>query len=166
MALYGHPSPEGGVGGIREASWVVHGFPSRTVIASSYLFVASFAATWGPVSWTYPPELFPLRVRGKAVALCTSANWLFSFALGYFVPSAFEHIKWKVYIVFGVFCAAMTLHVFFCFPETAGKGLEEIETMFQEGPRAWKTHVSDNLTPVGVLRAETPEKTEHAHQGV
>lgn len=163
MALYGQPAPAGGINGIKAASWLVHGFASKAIIACSYLFVASFAITWGPASWTYPPELFPLRIRGKAVALCTSANWIFNFALGYFVPSAFEHIKWKVYIVFGVFCAAMTIHAFFCFPETAGKGLEEIETMFQEKPRAWKTHVSDNLTPVGVPRVESSEKTPHVH---
>ncbi|PUU81882.1 general substrate transporter [Tuber borchii] len=163
MALYGRPAPPGGINDIKAASWIVHGFASKAIIACSYLFVASFAITWGPASWTYPPELFPLRIRGKAVALCTSANWIFNFALGYFVPSAFEHIKWKVYIVFGVFCAAMTIHVFFCFPETAGKGLEEIETMFQEKPRAWKTHVSDNLTPVGVQRVDNSEKTPHVH---
>jgi MFS family permease len=47
------------------------GAPSKAVIACTYLFVASFAPTWGPVSWIYPPELYPLRVRGKAVALST-----------------------------------------------------------------------------------------------
>ena len=53
----------------------ITGAPAKAVIACTYLFVASFAPTWGPVSWIYPPELYPLRVRGKAVALSTSANW-------------------------------------------------------------------------------------------
>ena len=53
----------------------ITGAPAKAVIACTYLFVASYAPTWGPVSWIYPPELYPLRVRGKAVALCTSANW-------------------------------------------------------------------------------------------
>ena len=74
LATYGSPAPKGGVGGIPEASWQVSGPASKAVIACSYLFVASFAPTWGPVSWIYPPELYPLRVRGKAVALSTSAN--------------------------------------------------------------------------------------------
>jgi hypothetical protein len=96
MASYGHPAPAGGLNGIAAESWIVTGKPSKVIIACSYLFVASFAPTWGPVSWTYPPELFPLRVRGKAVALATSANWAFNFALGYFVPPAFQNIQWKV----------------------------------------------------------------------
>ncbi|KAF2093601.1 MFS transporter [Rhizodiscina lignyota] len=144
MATYGHKAPPGGVNHVSEESWVISGPSSKAVIACTYLFVASFAPTWGPVSWIYPPELYPLRVRGKAVALSTSANWIFNFALSYFVPPAFVNIQWKVYIIFGVFCTAMTIHVFFAFPETSGKTLEEVEAMFLEGKPAWRTHVDYN----------------------
>ena len=100
------------------------------------------------MSWVYPPELYPLRVRGKAVALATSANWAFNTALGAFVPTSFATIRWQTYIIFGVFNAAMLIHVFFLFPETAGKTLEEVELMFEDpkgipyiGTPAWKTRV-------------------------
>lgn len=146
MASYGHPAPPGGLNNIEAQSWEIRGAPSKAVIACTYLFVATFAVSWGPVSWVYPPELFPLRVRGKAIALTTSSNWAFNFALGYFVPPGFVNIKWKVYILFGVFCTAMLLHVFFLFPETSGKTLEEVEEMFTDpsgvpyiGIPAWKT---------------------------
>jgi sugar porter (SP) family MFS transporter len=149
LASYGHYAGPNGVDGTPEASWSVTGPPSKAIIACSYLFVASYAPTWGPVSWIYPPELYPLRVRGKAVALATSANWAFNFALGYFVPPAFVNIQWKVYILFGVFCLAMFFHVLFLFPETAGKTLEETEQLFTDpngikylGTPAWKTHIS------------------------
>ncbi|KAK3680069.1 high affinity glucose transporter [Recurvomyces mirabilis] len=141
----GTPVP-GGVNGIKEAQVQVTGAASKAVIACSYLFVASYAPTWGPVSWIYPPELYPNELRGKAVAFATSGNWAFNFALGYFVPPAFETITWRTYIVFGVFCVAMTIHVFFMFPETAGKPLEEVTEMFEDpagikyiGTPAWKT---------------------------
>ncbi|MCJ1442192.1 MAG: hypothetical protein MMC23_002685 [Stictis urceolatum] len=149
LAAHGHPAPPGGVDGTPEASWEVTGPASKAVIACSYLFVASYAPTWGPVSWIYPPELYPLRVRGKAVALATSSNWAFNFALAYFVPPSFVNIQWRTYILFAVFCVAMFIHVFFMFPETAGKTLEEVEALFTDpaGPKyigtpAWKTHVS------------------------
>jgi MFS family permease len=145
LGKYGVYQPNG-IDGVKEASTLVSGPASKAVIACSYLFVASFAPTWGPVSWIYPPELYPLRVRGKAVALATSANWAFNFALGYFVPPAFVNIQWRTYIVFGVFCIAMFIHVFFMFPETAGKPLEEVTALFEDphGPKyigtpAWKT---------------------------
>jgi MFS family permease len=146
LAVYGEEAPPGGVDGIPEASVKVTGAASKAVIACSYLFVASYAPTWGPVSWIYPPELYPNHLRGKAVALATSGNWAFNFALGYFVPPAFENIKWQTYILFAVFCVAMTIHVFFIFPETAGKPLEEVTAMFEDpngikylGTPAWKT---------------------------
>lgn len=145
MATHGTVVP-GGIDGIAEQSMRLSGAPAKGVIASTYLFVASYAITWGPASWVYPPELYPLRVRGKAVSLATSGNWAFNTALGLFVPVAFANIRWKTYIIFGVFCTAMFLHVFFLFPETAGKTLEETEHMFTDpegipyiGTPAWKT---------------------------
>ncbi|KAI1762857.1 general substrate transporter [Hypoxylon sp. FL1150] len=130
-------------------SMVISGKPATAVIACTYLFVASYAPTWGPVSWTYPAELYPLRVRGKAVALATSANWAFNFALAYFVPPAFANITWQVYVLFAVFCFCMFWHVYFLFPETANKTLEDVAAIFEDsgpgsikhiGIPAWKTH--------------------------
>jgi hypothetical protein len=69
------------------------------------------------------------------------------------VPPAFANIRWKVYIVFGVFCVAMFIHVFFLFPETSQKPLEEVDAIFDDstpgsikylGTPAWKTHVDKN----------------------
>ncbi|PYH96578.1 sugar transporter [Aspergillus ellipticus CBS 707.79] len=146
MATYGHKAPAGGLNNIAAESWVIEGPASKAVIACTYLFVASYAISFGPASWVYPPELFPLRLRGKAGALCTSGNWAFNFALSYFVPPAFVNIQWKVYVVFGVFCTAMLIHIFFMFPETTGKTLEEVEAIFTDpsgipyiGTPAWKT---------------------------
>jgi hypothetical protein len=87
----------------------------------------------------YPPELFPLRVRGKAVSITTAANRMFNFALGHFTPPSFENIKWKTYLIFGVFSFCMAVHAFLAFPETAGKALEEVEDMFVAKIPAWKT---------------------------
>lgn len=51
LAVYGTPVP-GGVDGIKEASISVTGSASKAVIACSYLFVASYAPTWGPGMFT------------------------------------------------------------------------------------------------------------------
>ncbi|GAM39429.1 hypothetical protein TCE0_034f10975 [Talaromyces pinophilus] len=148
MGAHGVVVP-GGIGGVAAESMSVSGAPAKGLIACTYLFVASFAPTWGPASWIYPPELFPLRLRGKGVAMSTSGNWAFNTALGLFTPVAFANIRYKTYIIFGVFNVAMTIHVFFGFPETAGKTLEETEAMFEDpngikyiGTPAWKTGVA------------------------
>ena len=158
----------GGIDNTPEASMRVSGAPAKGLIACTYLFVASYAPTWGPVSWIYPPELYPLRVRGKAVALATSFNWAFNTALGLFVPPSFEHIRWQTYIIFGTFCLAMFFHVLFLFPETAGKTLEQIEEMFEDpkglpliGTPAWKTRKSTKE----ITRVERGESNAQATFG-
>ena len=88
----------GGVDNIPEESMKLSGSAAKGLIACTYLFVASYAPTWGPCSWVYPPELYNLRLRGKAVALATSANWAFNTALGAFVPPAFANIRYQVYV--------------------------------------------------------------------
>ncbi|KAI1121916.1 high-affinity glucose transporter [Nemania abortiva] len=148
FAVYSRPATAEDHFSTGAISMVIRGPPAKAIIASTYLFVASFAPTWGPVSWTYPPELYPLRVRGKAVALSTSGNWAFNFALAFFTPVAFATITWKTYVLFAVFCASMFIHCFFLFPETANKPLEEVAGMFEDGglgsikyigTPAWKT---------------------------
>lgn len=52
MASYGTVVP-GGVNGVPEESMSLSGGPAKGLIACTYLFVASYAPTWGPVSWVY-----------------------------------------------------------------------------------------------------------------
>lgn len=46
------------------------------MIVAAAMFIASFAATWGPITWVVVGETFPLRTRAKQASLATAANWL------------------------------------------------------------------------------------------
>ena len=63
----------------------------------------------------------------------------FNFALAFFVAPAFTNIVWKTYIVFGVFCFVMTFHIFFMYPETQGKTLEEVDVVFDSDVPPWRS---------------------------
>ncbi|KZT00339.1 general substrate transporter [Laetiporus sulphureus 93-53] len=76
------------------------------------------------VSWTYPAEIFPMKVRAKAVSLATAVNWIFNLALAFAVPLGLSSIAYKTYFIFGTFNFAAFIHIFFCFPETAQRSLE------------------------------------------
>ncbi|SCU91562.1 LAMI_0E06392g1_1 [Lachancea mirantina] len=141
LATYSVPAPSGFDGDTtvtiripQSSKGAAHG-----VIAASYLFVCSFAPTWGVGIWIYCSEIFNNMERAKGSALCAAVNWAFNFALAMFVPSAFRNISWKTYIVFGVFSVALTIQTFFMFPETKGKTLEEIDQMWADNIPAWKT---------------------------
>ena len=107
--------------------------------------------------------------------MTTSANWIFNFALSYFVPPAFVNIQWKVYIIFGVFNTVMAIHAFFMFPETSGKTLEDVEEMFLSGVPAWKTRVEYQKVrkaeggqlgdkEAAMQREESPVRVENAEE--
>ncbi|KAF3163057.1 MFS sugar transporter [Orbilia oligospora] len=122
-------------------TWVMvnHETQARVVIACSYLFVATFATTWGPCSWTYPAEIFPMRVRAKAVSLSTMSNWLWNCVLAFAVPPLLRSINWKMYFIFASFNGAALIHMFFTAEETKGRTLEEMDDVFSGSWwKAWK----------------------------
>ncbi|KAI9770834.1 MAG: MFS sugar transporter [Geoglossum umbratile] len=122
-------------------SWVIIDHPgvSRGIVACSYLFVAIFAVSWGPTSWTYPAEIFPGKIRAKAVSLATATNWAWNCALAFAVPPLLWSINWKMYMIFAAFNGVAFIHMFLTAPETKGKTLEEMDEVFDSGLPAWRS---------------------------
>lgn len=126
----------------QDITWLVlNNRPVSTAIVScSYLFVATFATTWGPTSWTYPAEIFPSKIRAKAVSLATSSNWFWNMVLAFAVPPLLWNISYKMYYIFGAFNAAAFVHMTLLAPETKGYTLEEMDEVFDSGLPAWKRY--------------------------
>lgn len=113
---------------------------SKGTIAACYLFVCSFAVSWGVVIWVYCSEMWGDSLsRQRGAALATAANWIFNFAIAMFTPPSFANINWRTYIIYASFCVAMFFHVLFFFPETKGKRLEEIDQLWTEHIPAWRS---------------------------
>ncbi|KAK9384091.1 general substrate transporter [Kockiozyma suomiensis] len=168
MAQYGHWVPE--VDGNTNIRWAVPSKPAaKAIIACNYLFVATFAMTWGPGVWIYVSEIFPMRQRAIGNGFSGAWNWIFNFALAFFVPPAFTNIQWKTYIIFAVFCVVMAIHVFFLFPETKAKTLEEVDILWEEHVAPWKSANVDatELATNRALASKREKKTidvEHDEQ--
>lgn len=84
---------------------------------------------------TWPPA--PLDIRAPANAISTTANWIFNFMVVMVTPVAFNAIKWKTYIVFMAINLFMVPCVYFFFPETAYRSLEEMDTIFHKA-HGWR----------------------------
>ncbi|KAF8859442.1 major facilitator superfamily transporter monosaccharide [Acephala macrosclerotiorum] len=76
--------------------------------------------------------IVPLRIRAPADALSTSGDWLFNFIVVMITPVAFNNIKYKTYIIFAVINAFIFPVVYFFYPETAYRSLEEMDSIFQK----------------------------------
>lgn len=66
-----------------------------------FLFNTFFAIGWLGMTWLYPAEIVPLRIRASANAFSTSANWAFNFmgALSCFLTIYFFSFKPKVFFL-------------------------------------------------------------------
>lgn len=99
-------------------------------------YVASFAVAMGPVVWVVLAEIFPTRIRGRAMAVATVSLWIACFAVSQTVTTMFERIgKPATFWSYAVMCAAAFLFVLNFIPETKGKTLEEIERTWLTQPR-------------------------------
>ncbi|KAI5949827.1 hypothetical protein CANMA_005407 [Candida margitis] len=107
-----------------------------------YLFIVFFAFTILPLPWIYPPEINPLRTRTTASAVSTCTNWLCNFAVVMFTPKFIERSNWGCYLFFACFNFLFVPVIFFFYPETAGRSLEEIDIIFAkahvEGRQPWR----------------------------
>ena len=66
--------------------WPAHRPEGWASVALLLLYMLSFGASWGPVPWAMPSEIFPSSLRAKGVALSTSSNWLNNFIIGLITP--------------------------------------------------------------------------------
>jgi MFS family permease len=64
--------------GGRWASYATEGW---VAVAFLFFYMFSFGATWGPVPWAMPSEVFPSSLRAKGVALSTCSNWFNNFII-------------------------------------------------------------------------------------
>lgn len=52
-----------------------------------------------------------MYIRTKVTSIGVGVNWAGNFALTFFTPPAFQHIRWQTFIIFGVFNVASLIHV-------------------------------------------------------
>ncbi|KFY18680.1 hypothetical protein V493_08424 [Pseudogymnoascus sp. VKM F-4281 (FW-2241)] len=98
-----------------------------------FVFIIVFGATWLPLPWLYPAEVNPIKTRGKANAISTCTNWLFNFVVVMVTPIMVANIGWATYLVFAIINACFLPVIFFFYPETQGRSLEEIDIIFAKG---------------------------------
>jgi sugar porter (SP) family MFS transporter len=103
-----------------------------------FVFNTFFAVGWLGMTWLYPAEIVPLRIRAPANALSTSANWIFNFLVVMITPVAFNNIGYRTYIIFAAINASMVPCVYFFYPETAYRSLEEMDTIFHKVSAGWR----------------------------
>lgn len=97
-------------------------------VGGMLMFVLTFAIGAGPVPGLLLPEIFPSRIRAKAMAVCLSVHWVINFFVGLLFLRLLEQLGPQcLYTIFATFCVLAVLFVKKNVTETKGKSLQEIE---------------------------------------
>ncbi len=91
-------------------------------------YTTCFGVSLGPISWVLLSEIYPTKIRGKAMSLGTLSIW----GANWFVAETFLSLvnaagPAGTFWIFAVVCVAAFIFCYALVPETKGKSLEEIE---------------------------------------
>ena len=103
-------------------------------VGSLITYIICFAMSLGPIGWILVSEVFPLKIRGIAMSICTVSNFAFNF----FVVGSFPILLHRIggawtFGMFGAVSFLCIIFVYFFIPETKGISLEQIESNWRKG---------------------------------
>lgn len=114
------------------ATFAEHGIKAAgsAVVAFLFIYFLFYVVAFTPLAIAYPVEIMPYHLRTKGVAFSMFTAGAASFFNQYVNPIALEALQWKLYFVYIGALAAMLPIIWFIFPETKGRTLEEIAIVF------------------------------------
>lgn len=145
-----------GAGGMAACQFIVaivgttvhstHAYAANLIIIIFICFdLFFFAASWGPVAWVVTSEIYPLKVRAKSMSISIASNWLLNFAISYGTPflvnsgRGYANLAYKVFFIWGAFCAFGVFFVWLMVYETSKISLEQIDELYERVDYAWKS---------------------------
>ena len=103
----------------------------RTTIAFIILFGCSFSLGWTPMQVLYPLECLNFTIRAKGMSIYGLFVGLSSFISLYSGPPGIGNLGWKFYVIFIAIDVIVFVTIYFTFPETKGRTLEELDEIFE-----------------------------------
>jgi SP family xylose:H+ symportor-like MFS transporter len=96
------------------------------------IYTASFMMSWGPICWVLISEIFPNKIRGRAVAIAVAAQWAANYLISSTYPAMMELSSGGTYWFYGIMSVLSFIFVWKMVPETKGKTLEEMEHLWKK----------------------------------
>ena len=96
------------------------------------IYTASFMMSWGPITWVLISEIFPNKIRGRAVAIAVAFQWAANYFISSTYPAMMEYSGAMTYGFYGVMSILSAIFVWKMIPETKGKTLEDLEKLWKK----------------------------------
>ncbi|WDF76605.1 sugar porter family MFS transporter [Mucilaginibacter sp. KACC 22773] len=104
---------------------------SISLVISIILFLACFAFSIGPLKFVIASEIFPTKIRGRALALSIMVMWIADTIVGQLTPMFLGSVGPAATFWFFSACCLLSFWVVYkMVPETKGKSLEEVQEIW------------------------------------
>ncbi len=108
------------------------GYTGIWLLLCVLLFLASFAFSIGPLKFVVASEIFPNKIRGRALALSIMMMWIADTIVGQLTPISLKSLGTAgTFWAFAIFCLIGFFVILKLLPETKGKSLEQIEDFWK-----------------------------------
>jgi len=97
------------------------------------VYLVAFAMAMGPIPWVLCSEIFPAKMRGRAMSVATFSIWMGCFVIVQTSPALLRFSPAAAFFFYGACSLATFLFVLLVIPETKGRSLEQIE-------QSWHKH--------------------------
>ncbi|EST04810.1 General substrate transporter [Kalmanozyma brasiliensis GHG001] len=108
-------------------------------ISFAIIHLLFYSCCWGPGPWLYLSESFNSPTRAKAISLGSASNWIWNFLLSYFSNQIAAQYGPFIMLIFGSVLIFAWFYVYFMVPETKGISLEDVELLYSQHIKPWKS---------------------------
>ncbi|KAF5673669.1 lactose permease [Fusarium circinatum] len=131
----------------------------RTVVAFIFIAFFFYDIAWTPLPQAYTIEIFPFLTRSRGLTTALTSSYLGLISAQLINPVGLAALGWKYYIVFCCILACLIVVIYFLFPETKGRSLEQITELFEGRSVSVDAEEIISKGKVGVVyEIETPNK--------
>jgi len=126
---------------------------SKAVLAFIFIYSPCYNVAYNALTYTFLVELFPFHVRAKGLTVFQWFGRMASFFNQFVNPIGINNAGWKYYISYCIFLLFEVIFVYFLFPETNGKTLEELAFLYEDDK-----HLEQQRRVEEEIRADEQEK--------
>ncbi|KJZ76919.1 hypothetical protein HIM_03796 [Hirsutella minnesotensis 3608] len=103
-------------------------------IAFIFIYAMGYSLGLGPAAWVYSSEIFPTPVRARGLNLAASGGAIGSIVVAQIWPVGVAHLGSRIYFFFMAVNFACVPIIWFLYPETKARALEDMDELFQKSP--------------------------------
>ncbi|OJK01722.1 hypothetical protein ASPACDRAFT_51486 [Aspergillus aculeatus ATCC 16872] len=108
---------------------------STGAVAAIFIHGVGWNIGWHGMPYLIGAEVYPIRIRSLAVSMGMAFHWVFFFGCSRATPDMLEVMQeWGAFAFFACICFVSLIYVFFAMPDTTGRSLESLDSLFQ---RPW-----------------------------